>query len=310
MDSIVVVPLAPSGRLRNAHTAPAVSARVISAPPCMTPPAVDSRAPRAGPGPRPRARWRWPRCRVSRERDEVVQLSCVDCGGRGHALSIPPSGRATIPSPVSPPLRQPRGLAAVSPVGGWVSSAGSARRGDRPICGRPPSRRRRSRPRPVLRVGLHGGELPWPRSPEPGSPNVRRAVIWVTRGRPGGIHCTSPPSRYTTPARSRHGESVRTFWFQPKGMDDPVYVYHFLLDVRSREPEQRHDAVHVNEEKRFYAHSWISRSIAERAHIRCPSVPCRQAGPVEECASGADLLGRSRCRHRGHRIGLRCSMTL
>lgn len=38
-DSIVVV-LAPSGRLRNAHTAPRVSASVINAPPCRTPPAV------------------------------------------------------------------------------------------------------------------------------------------------------------------------------------------------------------------------------------------------------------------------------
>jgi hypothetical protein len=39
-DSIVVVPTAPSGGLWKAHTAPAVSAKAIRAPPCRTSPAV------------------------------------------------------------------------------------------------------------------------------------------------------------------------------------------------------------------------------------------------------------------------------
>ena len=43
-DSMVAVPVEPSGRLRKAHSAPAASASDISAPPWRTPPAVQSRS--------------------------------------------------------------------------------------------------------------------------------------------------------------------------------------------------------------------------------------------------------------------------
>src|SRR5215216_26100 len=42
LDEIVAVPFAPSGRLRNAHVPATLSARPMIAPPCSTPPAVQS----------------------------------------------------------------------------------------------------------------------------------------------------------------------------------------------------------------------------------------------------------------------------
>ena len=51
VDDVMVEVAAPDGRLRNAHTAPSVSASVITAPPCMRPAVVH----RSG------AQARWPR---------------------------------------------------------------------------------------------------------------------------------------------------------------------------------------------------------------------------------------------------------
>ena len=158
LDSIVVVPAAPSGRLRNAHTAPAVSARLMSAPPCMAPAAVHSSSRQSSlsctacpvrrpgdpdaqqPGQRGRRRaasWcrRWRSCRASltddgpAREDPRMRVIAGRCGGRrlqappgGAPRGRPPTGCARRCSRSSATASRARGCSTCSPAPArWAS---------------------------------------------------------------------------------------------------------------------------------------------------------------------------------------------